>query len=223
MLTTTPVTAKKNKAMGKKVLKYIVVIVVVLLVAYNSVYFKKLDQVKAEQTAKTFNAASYAQNFWEKKLTPGLDKAIAIDKLIPMLNTDPTKAFDNYSHALGIGNLRYFLVQGKGQITAIDADDITVSIAELPSQKVKIATEYIFGNAARDATGLININDFNNTMDFNNVSAEINVIIRNKVLPQLKHAKVGNSISFTGAIELNKEHLNLAQIEAVPLAVNIQP
>jgi predicted lipoprotein len=209
--------------MGKKLLKYIIIAIVILLVAYNSVYFKKLDQVKAEQTTKTFNAASYAQNFWDKKLTPDLDKAIAIDKLMLMLKTNPAQAFDTYSHALGIGNLRYFLVQGKGAITAIDADDITISIAGLPQQKVKIATEYIFGNAARDATGLININDFHNTMDFNNVSAEINAIIRNKVLPQLKHAKVGDSISFTGAIELNKEHLNLAQIEAVPVAVNIQP
>jgi len=209
--------------MGKKVLKYIIVVVVVLLVAYNSVYFKKLDQVKAEQTAKTFNAASYAQNFWDKKLTPGLKDAIAIEKLIPMLNANPAQAFNTYSHALGIGNLRYFVVQGKGIVAAIDADGITVSIASLQGQKVKIATEYIFGNAARDATGLININDFHNTMDFNNVSAEINTIIRNRVLPQLKHAKVGNGISFTGAIELNKEHLNLSQIEAVPVAVNIQP
>jgi len=209
--------------MGKKVLKYIIIAIVILLVAYNSVYFKKLDQVKAEQTAKTFNAASYAQNFWDKKLTPGLDKAIAIDKLMPMLNTSPAQTFDNYSHALGIGNLRYFLIQGKGTIASIDADDITISIAGLPEQKVKIATEYIFGNAARDAMGLININDFHNTMDFNNVSAEINAIIRSRVLPQLKHAKVGNGISFTGAIELNKEHLNLAQIEAVPVAINIQP
>ncbi|MBS1522419.1 MAG: DUF2291 domain-containing protein [Bacteroidetes bacterium] len=209
--------------MGKKVIKYIIVAFVVLLVGYNSVYFKKLDEVKAEQTAKTFNAAAYAQNFWDKKLTPGLSNAIAIDKLIPMLNTNPAQAFDSYSHALGIGNLRYFLIQGKGTVAAIDGDDVTVSIAGLPEQKVKIATEYIFGNAARDATGLININDFNNTMDFNNVSAEINAIIRSKVLPQLKHAKVGNSISFTGAIELNKEHVNLSQIEAVPVAVNIQP
>lgn len=209
--------------MGKKVIKYIVVVVVILLVAYNSVYFKKLEEVKAEQTARTFNAASYAQNFWDKKLTPSLNNATAIDKLIPMLTNDPANTFNSYSHALGIGNLRYFLIQGKGTIAAIDADDITVSITGLPGQKVKIATEYIFGNAARDATGLININEFNNTMDFNNVSAEINAIIRTKVLPRLKHAKVGNSISFTGAIELNKEHLNLSQIEAVPVAVNIEP
>ena len=209
--------------MGGKAIKYIIVVIVILLVAYNSVYFKKLDEVKAEQATKTFSAASYAKNFWDKKLIPDLHAATAIDKLIPKLTTDPVQAFGNYSHALGIGNLRYFLIQGKGTVTGIDADDITISLAGLSGPKVKIATEYIFGNAARDATGLININDFNNTMDFNNVSAEINAIIRNKVLPLLKHAKVGNAISFTGAIELNKEHLNLSQIEVIPVAVNTLP
>lgn len=209
--------------MGRKVLKCVIVAVIIFLIAYNSIYFKKLNEVKAEQAVKTFDAASYAQNFWDKKLMPSLNSAIDAGKLIPMLQTEPKQAFDTYSHALGIGNLRYFLIQGKGAITAVDSDDITLSIAGLPGQKIKIATEYIFGNAARDATGLININEFSKTMDFNNVSAEINAIIRKKVLPLLKRAKVGDAISFTGAIELNKEHLNLSQIEAVPVAVNILP
>ncbi|HVW15265.1 MAG TPA: DUF2291 domain-containing protein [Mucilaginibacter sp.] len=209
--------------MGRKVFKYLIIAVAVVLLAYNSVYFKKLDEVKAERAANTFNAASYAQNFWNKKLTPALHSAIAVDKLIPSLDSDPKQAFDSWSHALGIGNLRYFLIKGSGTVAAVDSDDITVSMAGMAGQKIKIATEYIFGNAARDATGLININDFSRTMDFNNVSAEINAIIRKKVLPLLKRAKVGDSISFTGAIELNKEHLNLSQIEAVPVAVNILP
>jgi predicted lipoprotein len=209
--------------MRRKILKCVIIAVAIFLIVYNSIYFKKLSEVKAEQAAKTFDAASYAQNFWNKKLTPALSSAITVDKLIPLLQSDPKQAFDTYSHALGIGNLRYILIQGKGTIIAVDSDDITMSIAGLPGQKIKIATEYIFGNAARDATGLININEFSRTMDFNNVSAEINAIIRKKVLPLLKNAKAGDAISFTGAIELNKEHLNLSQIEAVPVAVNILP
>ncbi|HWB27263.1 MAG TPA: DUF2291 domain-containing protein [Chitinophagaceae bacterium] len=209
--------------MRKKITRYLITIAVLLLVAYNSVYFKKLDEVKAAQAALTFNAASYAQKFWETKLMPGLGKAVEVDSLIPMLAATPVKAFDNYSHALGIGNIRYFLVHGTGKVTSIDADDISLSITGLNNQPIKIATEYIFGNAVRDATGLININDFSNTMDFNNVSAEINKIIRAKVLPLLKNVKVGNSIAFTGAVELNKEHLSLAQVEIIPVAINILP
>ena len=209
--------------MRKKLLKYSIALVVILLVAYNSVYFKKLDEVKAAQAGKTFNATVYAEKFWDKQLMPGLGKAVPLSKLLPMLETNPAQAFDSYSHALGIGNLRYFLVQATGRVASVNADDVTITIDSLPGRQVNIATEYIFGNAARDATGMVNVNDFTNTMDFNNVSAEINKIIRAKVLPKLKAVKVGNSIALTGAIELNKEHLNLAQVEAIPVAVNIVP
>jgi predicted lipoprotein len=89
-------------------------------------------------------------------------------------------------------------------------------------QNITIATEYIFGNAVRDATGMININEFNNTMDFNNVSAEINKIIREKVLPSFKaNIQNGDRIEFVGAIELNKEHLDLSNIEVIPVRVTV--
>ncbi|CAN5609009.1 DUF2291 domain-containing protein [soil metagenome] len=206
-----------------KLVKYISAIVVILVVAYNSVYFKKLDEVKASQTAKEFNAAQYAQTFWNNKLTPNLNKAVELNQVIAMLSGDAAKTFDTYSHALGIGNLRYFLVKGKGIIESVNEDDVSVTLqTDSSKQAITIATEYIFGNAVRDATGLIDINEFSNTMDFNNVSAELNKTIREKVLPSFKSAvKKGNVIEFVGAIELNKEHLNLEKIEVIPVEIKI--
>jgi predicted lipoprotein len=204
-----------------KAAKYIILIVAIVIVAYNSVYFKKLDEVKASRAANEFNAAQYAQTFWNNRLTPNLNKAIDIVQLTNMLSTSTAKTFDTYSHALGIGNLRYFLISGKGTITSVNEDDISV-LPDSSKQTITLATEYIFGNAVRDATGLININEFNNTMDFNKVSAEINKIIREKVLPSFKsNAKKGNKIEFIGAIELNKEHLDLLHIEVVPIEIKI--
>jgi len=206
-----------------KILKYITAFVVILAVAYNSVYFRKLDEVKASIAAKDFNAAQYAATFWTAKLLPNLNKAIDVARLSSMLRRNPENAFDNYSHALGIGNLRYFLVSGKGTIESINENDVSVLIqTDSTKQKIIIATEYIFGNAVRDATGLIDINEFNNTMDFNNVSAEINKTIREKVLPGFRQqVKRGNTIVFTGAIELNKEHLDLSHIEVLPVEIKI--
>jgi len=202
-----------------KTIKYIISLIVIVVVAYNSVYFKKLDEVKAARSAKDFNADAYAQTFWSNKLIPNLNKAIDLNQLTALLSNDAEKTFNTYSHALGIGNLRYFLVKGKGTITSINQDDIAVSL-DSSKQSITVATEYIFGNAVRDATGLININEFNNTMDFNNISAELNKIIREKVLPPFKQqAKKGDRIAFTGAIELNKEHLDLSNIEVMPVRI----
>ena len=204
-----------------KAAKCIVLVVVIVVVAYNSVYFKKLDEVKVSKAAKEFNAERYAASFWQNKLIPNLGKAIDVTKLITMISNDPSKTFDSYSHALGIGNLRYFLVSGNGIVESIGDDDVKL-IAKSGSsrQSIRIATEYIFGNAVRDATGLININEFTNTMDFNNVSAEINKIIREKVLPPFKRkAKKGDAIEFIGAIELNKEHPDLVHLEVFPVEI----
>jgi predicted lipoprotein len=206
-----------------KAAKYIIAIVIIIVVAYNSVYFKKLDEVKAAATAKEFNATQYSQNFWTNKLIPNLNKATDLNQLTAMLSGDATKTFDTYSHALGIGNLRYFLVKGKGEVTAINDNALAVSLkSDTSQQTITIETEYIFGNEVRDATGLIDISEFSNTMDFNNVSAELNKIIREKVLPSFKSTvKKGNTIEFVGAIELNKEHLNLQKIEVVPIEIKI--
>lgn len=205
-----------------KTLKYILGFVLLLVVAYNSIYFKKLDEMKAS-AAKDFDAKAYARKYFNSKLIPALGNAIDLNKLITLLRQDKEKTFDQYSHALGIGNIRYFLVKGEGKIVSINENDVSIMLKADSSQKnVQIATEFVFGNAIRDASGSIDINEFRNTMDFNNVSAELNKIVRIEVLPQFKtSAKKGQSVQFSGAIECNRAHLNLEQIEVVPVSLKI--
>lgn len=206
------------------VAKYLIGLILIGFVGYLSVYFQKLDEVKAIKTSGEFNSAQYARTFWKEKLIPNLNQAVELQQLIQMLQSDLEKAFDTHSHALGIGNLRYFLVKGTATITSVNEDELVASFGQDADQQViRIATEFIFGNAVRDATGLISINEFSNTMDFNNVSAEINKIIREEVLPGIKgQVKTGDQVAFVGAIELNKEHLNLTDIEVIPIEFSIQ-
>jgi predicted lipoprotein len=201
-----------------KPLRCLLYALVIALLAYNSVYFKKLDEVKAGTAA--FDAAGYAQDFWNKKLTPGLAKATELDALTTLLKTDKEKAFNAYSHALGIGNIRYFMVKGEGVVSHVDENEVKL---ETGGNAVRIATEYIFGNAVRDASGAMDINAFTNSMDFNNVSAEINKLIREKVVPPFKSkVKKGDRVAFHGAIELNREHLQLNDIEIIPVSLQIE-
>lgn len=207
--------------MPKNALKYTVLLVLLGVVAYHSVYFKRLDEVKGSagpNAGQAFDAASYAGTFWTQKLLPATAKATDFDALLLLLKTDKEKAFNSYSHALGIGNIRYFLVKGTGKVTAVGDNDVTVLLPS--SQSVKLATDYIFGNAARDVSGLIQITEFDNAMDLNNVSAELNAIIRNTVVPPLKaSAKPGATVNFVGAVELNQAHLHLDTIEVIPIVV----
>ncbi|WP_179412233.1 DUF2291 domain-containing protein [Mucilaginibacter sp. E4BP6] len=205
--------------MMKKAVKYILAIILVLFIASNSIYFKKLSDVRAS-AAKQFDAAKYARNYLITQLIPAADKAPQADDLLVLLKSTPDTAFKMYSHGLDIGNIRFFIVQGQGTVTAVDENDIYIVTKN--KQALKIAIEYVFGNALRDAPGLININDFTNTMDLNNIAAEIDKIVRAEVLPPIKSKiKTGDKLTFAGAFELNQEHINLDKIEVIPVVLKI--
>lgn len=201
-----------------KILKYLAALILALFIGYNSVYFKKLSEVKAGTTDGKFNAEKYTRNFWDKKLIPSLNKAIEINLLLQQLKTNPEKAFKDHAHALGIGNLQYFMVKGEGQVSAINENEVELTLSGAQNQSAKIAIEYVYGNAVRDASGLLNMNEFDNTAEFNEVSAGINNIIRKEVLPSFKkQVAVNDNVQFVGAIELNRKFLNLNDIEITPV------
>lgn len=207
--------------MNKK-LKYGLWLMVLLFIAYNSVYFKKLDSMKAS-TAGNFNADAYAANYLNKML-PGISgKAVDVDRLLASLQSTPQKTFDTYSNALDIGTVRFFWVKGKGSISNMD-DSYVYLLTDSTHANIKIATEYVFGNAVRDASGLVHINDFASTADLNNISASVNKIIRQQILPPFKaKAKEGDRVEFSGAVELNSSHLDISNAEFIPVSLKIVP
>ena len=86
---------------------------------------------------------------------------------------------------------------------------------------VKLATEYVYGNAIRDASALVDVKDFTNTTDLNSISEELNKTVRTTVLPPFKkHVKKGDKIEVTGAVEINKEHINW-KLELFPVRIKI--
>ncbi|SDL50694.1 Predicted lipoprotein [Catalinimonas alkaloidigena] len=206
----------------QKGVKYAIIAAVALLLLYNSVYFRKLSEVQAEATTRQFDAKAYAERMWTETLPPRLQEAQELDTLVTLLRTQPEATFEKHSNALGIGNLRYFLVKGEGTLTAIHENDMTLALKG--GTDVRLATEFIFGNAVRDASGLVDIQEFDNTMDINYISEELNAIIRQNVVPPFKQqAKVGEQVHFTGAIQLNKAHLDLKSIEIIPISLESQP
>ena len=204
-----------------KTVRYLAGFLLLGVVAYHSVYFRRLDEREAAGPAGTakFDAVRYAETFWTAKLLPSAPQsATELSNLLTLLKTDREKAFESHSHALGIGNIRYFLVKGEGTVQAVRDNEVAVLLPT--GETVQVETEYIFGNAARDAAGLIKITEFDNTTDLNNVSAELNEIIRQKVVPALKtSAKPGQKLAFVGAMELNRAHLHLDELKLIPISV----
>jgi len=207
-----------------KIIKYVLAIVLMVFVAYNSVYFKKLDEVKAASPSNSFSPRAFASDFYKNKLLLRADSAVDLDVLISILKAQPDEAFKKHSNALAIGNIRYFLVRGEGIIHSISDDAVTLQLkGENGGTNVNIATEFVYGNAIRDASGLMNLNDFTNTTEFNSISESINEIIRKEVLPSfIREAKDGAKVKFTGAVEMNQKYVDVKEIEVMPIELSTQ-
>lgn len=206
----------------KKVVKYILIVVVIGLVGYKSVYFKKLSDMKSNGDEK-FDSAGFSQKLWNEQLPSKLDSAIELTDLIQAIETNPVDAFTKHSNAMGIGNYRYSLVKTTAIVSVINEDEIIMQINHADSLMiVRLATEYVYGNAIRDASALVDIKDFTNAMDLNNISEEINKIVRTTVLPAFKkQVKPGDKIEVVAAVEMNKEHVKLNELELIPVRLKI--
>jgi predicted lipoprotein len=206
----------------RKTFVYLIAIAILGLLAYKSVYFKKLSGIKNASNAR-FDPADFTKKLWNEKMIVRMDSAVDLPVFIAAVNADKEAAFTKYSNALAIGNYRYALIKTEGTIVAVNADDVSIEMPVSDSViSATIATEYIYGNTVRDASALVSISEFPNTSDLNNISEEMNKIVRTTIVPEFRsRIKTGNKIRITAAVELNKEHIKWNHLELIPLRFQI--
>ena len=163
-----------------------------------------LQQARKQQQATAFDAAVFAATFWEKQLLPATSKAASATEVLSLLAKDPDAGRKQFGRSPGLSSAAYFFVKGSGQITAIEKDRIQITLGNSePKLQVGLLTGLLFGNTVRDACGLLNVSDFPNSQDFNDLSSELNRQVETRILPDLRqHAAVGKSVQFTGCVEL---------------------
>jgi predicted lipoprotein len=179
--------------------------------------------VKQQRRREAFNAAEYARDFWDNQLISVLDSAVDVNELIKLFNTDMNEAIKRYGKAPGVSRVYAYLIKGNGKILSIVEDFLEVSIRKPQTNPdVKILTGfYIPGNAVRDASGLVDVSEFSDTMKFNEISSEINkIIVKEVIRPFLnKKLQVGSTIRFFGATQVSQEAIEAKRI----LLVNVVP
>ena len=193
----------------KKVCKYAAAAGIIAFLVYHSIYFENLEDIKEQRQRGTFNAAEYARDFWDNQLFSVLDKAVNVKELIELFNTNMNEAIRRYGKAPGVSRTYAYLIRGNGKILTIAEDFLEVSIREPQTNPdIKITSGfYIPGNAVRDASGLIDVSEFSDTMKFNEISGEINkILVKEVIKPFLeKKPKVGKTIRFFGATQVAQD------------------
>jgi predicted lipoprotein len=190
-------------------------------VVYHSVYFESLSKHNEKITSQIFDANVYARNFWDKILPNILNDAVEISALLSLLQSDLNRAIDLYGGTVGVSRTHAFIVKGIGRITNIKQDGFALELSKTENDTIIIQTDYIFGNAIRDASRVIQVSNFASTMEFNAISNEINKIVQNEVIPSfIDNVKIDNTIQFIGAIEINENNSNFTSLQIVPISVS---
>lgn len=177
-------------------MKKTIIIVVLLAVAiWGSFYTENLTEKRRMELLSKANPEKLVSYAMRDSL-PLLEKrAVGIEELSKSLTSGDTVFAKSHSRVVGIGSPAFYVVSGTVSNAVTVADELRGSVGDVA---VRIPLKYIFGNTARDASGWFLIDNFNNTMDFNAVSAALNKYIATS----LKGKKLGPNVCFTGAIAI---------------------
>ena len=202
----------------KKFMKYILGTLAILLVLFFSLDIRKLDEYKLENDQTTFDAVTYTNEVWSNKIPVVSGKAPEITALITLLESDRERAFTESGKKLGISKTWYFMTRGKGSIDSVGNESVRIKLSD--ERHIQLAPAFIFGNAVREGSGVVSIDDFINMTDFNNVSVALNKKVKDEIIPVLKKNGVpGKQLEFAGAFEVNEESVDLKDITVIPVSV----
>jgi len=205
-------------------------LVIILLVAGWCLLFPPFHLVRLQAARDAggqlaFNAPVFVQQFWTNQLLKSLDRAADAHAVLTALAQDAPGAKRRYGQTLGLSSSTCFFLQGVGTVVSVEAPGVGVALngPDHPAE-VLLQTGLIFGNTVRDATGLLDVNGFPNSQDFNAISAELNHCVETQVIPGLKaNAALGRRVRFVGCSEIAADAPCPKPLKLVPIHAVIEP
>lgn len=184
-----------------------------------------LERAAKEKSAAVFNPAEFAERFWSERLLKSLDQATPADALLPAIRANAADAKQKFGHSIGVSESYTYFVAGSGRVVAASDDEIALAVTPgATNAEIVLLSGLLFGNAIRDGTGLLNVNDYPNSQDFNAISEALNHLVETRVQPKLREiAKVGATIRFVGCAEVNDESSDLKPLRVVPVLAERAP
>jgi predicted lipoprotein len=205
-------------------------VILSLLIAACAVVWKfplfhvvRLDEAQATARATAFNAADFVTKFWNDRLLPSLDDAPDAENVLAAIDRDRSSALKSFGRKMGVGRTTLLVIHGTGTVVSNDKKGVTVSLKRSgKNPDVVLHTGMLFGNVARDATGLLKASDFENSQQFNEISTELNRHIETQVIPILKEqAKAGRQVRFVGCAEVPDNVKQARPLSVIPLVISI--
>jgi predicted lipoprotein len=167
------------------------------------------------------NLPALAEKFWIEELpaAPAADASLVAARM----QQNAAAAIKEFARPVGLGGTAYFVLRGKGRVIARTRDSIQLVLAD-PANGLVVELQIgaIFGNLVRDATGLLDVNQFSSGQDFNGLAAELNRLVEARVLPALRErAILGMEVSFIGCAEAREGVVGGPLLTIVPIQAEV--
>jgi predicted lipoprotein len=180
------------------------------------------DPEAAGAGGETFDAVQYAEEKYAGEVVPTIqENAVPITELLPQIIEDPEAAGEQYGHRSGASSPYAYPTSGEGVAGAVDGTLLPLTIEGLPDE-VEVMLQIgpaINGTALRDATGLVDFNDFLNQIEYANAATELNNKVKSDVLADFDAAAAeGKTVRFVGAFAFGSNP-QVIQITPVELEV----
>jgi predicted lipoprotein len=191
---------------------------------YPLFHVVRLDELQTAKQQAEFDASAFTKTFWDKTLVPAFGDAQDITELLAKLDNAHKEARGQFGRKVGVGRTTLFFIRGRGAVTSVDKKGVGVSLTgNSRSPDIVLHTGLLFGNVARDATGLLDASDYPNSQQFNEISTELNRMIETRVIPILKKdAAAGKKVRFVGCAELSDTASQIRPLAVIPLEVRFE-
>lgn len=150
-----------------------------------------------------FDAVEYAEERYVSEVVPAIvDGAVPLGDLLPQIVADPDAAGEQFGHRAGSTSPWSYATTVTGVAGPVDGTYLPLEVEGLP-EGVRVMVQIgpaINGTALRDATGLIDFNDFLNQIEYANAATELNNKVKETVLADFDPAAAeGREVQVTGA------------------------
>ncbi|MDD4573216.1 MAG: DUF2291 domain-containing protein [Sphaerochaeta sp.] len=159
---------------------------------------------------ESFDAVEYVHGIWDDQVVGTFkEEARELEALLNGLRTDPEKTKEAYGIRKEELSPYTFIVSGRIPIKEVNRESsaglLVLDILDLSEESnctIQIGP-VIKKSMVRDALEFIKFDDFNNQIEFANISREINFYIRDNIVPSVDDSwKPGMVVDFLGAFTL---------------------
>lgn len=188
--------------------KTIICIVVAIAALWGAFYTENLSERQRREQLAQLKPDELVGMLMRDSLSVLESRAVSLKQLKDGYQDE---AFaKQHGRVLGIGSPTFYIIKDVCRHATV-ADDEIHAVAE--GLQVTIPLKYIFGNTAREASGWFNIDNFQNTTDFNAVSAAMNAYIA----AQMKDVQLSDTteVEVLAGVAIQK-NFDMQQLTLIP-------